>query len=68
MLFSFADAPKEEKHDVKYFRNLLCSETDRLHSLCDDWRKNSTDTAIVENEDGMYIFIKNDFGKLVASP
>ncbi|NXT11642.1 DLGP5 protein, partial [Prunella fulvescens] len=35
-----SDDPREQEHDVPYFRNILCTETERLLSQCLQWEGN----------------------------
>ena len=47
---------EEEKHDAKYFRNLVTWETDRLNEICTKWEKIKTEEQGL-SEEGMNWFL-----------
>lgn len=49
--YFFVGEQLDQEHDVKYFRNLLISETDRFNVMCEKWETINTPEL---TEEGKY--------------
>ena len=48
VLYMYTDSSSDSEHDVPYFRQLLCTETNRLTGLSDHWNIINEDPSLTE--------------------
>ena len=54
IMFSCLSDQNSDVHDIKYFRNLLKTETSRLQELCNHWEEVNKTNYLTE--EGLYCY------------